>query len=107
MTSVVMTGRSIKGWDRFMVRPAGRSARVVRRVLDAAASAGHWTLAVGTRAGLTFGAADADLGAGNDAQLAINDHLLALLQGARDRVMDTVVEQQLDRHLLRRAIAHG
>src|SRR5258708_33512575 len=96
MTSVVMTGRSIKGWDRFIVRAL--SAFSVLGAVHAPAAAGHLALAAGT--GLTLGASDADLGAGNDAQLAIDDHLVAFFQIAQDRVVDAVVEQDFHGHLL-------
>src|SRR5450631_2384518 len=103
MTSVVMTGRSIKGCDRFIIVPARASALVVRRMLDAAAAAGHLTL-VGGGARMLLDAGYTDLGAGYDAQLTVGDNLVAFLQIARDRVIDAVVEQNLYRHLFGDAV---
>src|SRR6185437_1832786 len=103
MTRVVMTGRSIKGRDRFIWYSSFQagSAFTVLRMGDAAAAAGLGSLA---GAGGFSLEGHSRLAARQHAQLAIDDHHLALGQGALDRVMDAVVEQHLHRALLDHAI---
>src|SRR5579864_2025440 len=98
MTRVVMTGRSMKILDRFM---AFSASLVLARASSTPAAAASATAALAGAAACTRRAGIAAAGnlylaAGHNPKLAVDHNLVAVMKVAFQRVVDAVVEQELD-----------